>query len=251
MKFVSTAILLTGASSASAFIVPSSSSKSCRAAASASAFPTTAVRSTSAPSETSSSDFGSSMPSAPGVYEKLGLSEEELAVGVKPAEVLEWLGTCDDLVTKFESDNPKFDRPKAEEEVKKFMMDAEMVNAYIAFEKRKADPRNLRSEAEQTLTDPSTWATYAAWIGGGAGFAAVKNLYIEPRYASGEWTDIHIPLPGSEFVYGLFHNAAADSVIAGGDAAAHVVSPDAVQSTLEGVAAVVNNAVTCVGDSCP
>ena len=30
-------------------------------------------------------------------------------------------------------------------------------------------------EAEVTLSDPSTWATYAAWIIGGAGLGIVRN----------------------------------------------------------------------------
>lgn len=128
-------------------------------------------------------------------YDKIGFSKDQIAIGIDPEDVLQWLGTKDQLVTKFEEDNPQFDNARAEEEVIKFMMDGEMVNKYITFERRKKDPVLLRQQAEENLSDPSTWATYAIWIIGGAGFAIVKNLYIEPKYASGEWQDFHINIP--------------------------------------------------------
>ena len=77
------------------------------------------------------------------------------------------------------------EKDRAETEVDKFILDAEMVNAFIAFEKKKSEPGYLKSEAEATLSDPQTWGTYAAWIIGGAGFAYVKNVIVEPKYASG------------------------------------------------------------------
>ena len=102
------------------------------------------------------------------------------------------------------------------------------MEAFIAYEKRKADPRNLKAEAESNLSDPSTWATYAVWITGGAGFAYVKNVIIEPKYASGEWEAFHISLPGAE----KFAQAAADSAAASSvaDSAAAVV--DAASSAM-------------------
>ena len=102
------------------------------------------------------------------------------------------------------------------------------MEAFIAYEKRKADPRNLKAEAESNLSDPSTWATYAVWITGGAGFAYVKNVIIEPKYASGEWEAFHIALPGAE----KFAQAAADSAAASSvaDSAAAVV--DAASSAM-------------------
>lgn len=101
-----------------------------------------------------------------------------------------------DLVAKFQRDNKTMDEEKANEEVSKFIMDAEMVNAYIKFEKDKVEnPPNYREEAEQTLSDPKTIATYAAWLIGGASFGWVRNTIIEPKYASGEWEEIHIEIP--------------------------------------------------------
>ena len=108
-----------------------------------------------------------------------------------------------------------------------------MVEAFIAYEKRKADPRNLKAEAESNLSDPSTWATYAVWITGGAGFAYVKNVIIEPKYASGEWEAFHIALPGAD----KFAQAAADSA-----AASSAVSIEAASSVADSAAAVVDAA---------
>lgn len=99
---------------------------------------------------------------------------------------------------------------RVELEVAKFMMDREMVESFIAFEKRKADPRNIKADAEARLSDPSTWGIYAVWIVAGAGFAYVKNVIFEPKFASGEWKEIHITLPGAD----KFAQAAADKLAA-------------------------------------
>uniref|UniRef100_A0A7S2EB17 Uncharacterized protein n=1 Tax=Trieres chinensis TaxID=1514140 RepID=A0A7S2EB17_TRICV len=198
-------------SSASAFVVPSSQSRAFVGGA-----PT--LRAT-VEENASSSDFASAVPKEPTVYEKLGFSEDALAIGVEPEEVLKYLGTRDDIIAKFQRDNSDMTPDRAASEVDKFMMDAEMVDAFVKYEKSKLDPdrgARLKAEAEQTLADPRTWATYAAWIGGGAGFAVFKNLYVEPRYASGEWQEIHIALPD------LFHNAATEAAVATADAAACV-----------------------------
>jgi hypothetical protein len=102
----------------------------------------------------------------------------------------------------------------------------EMVEVFIAYEKRKADPRNLKAEAEANLSDPSTWGTYAIWITGGAGFAYIKNVIIEPKYRSGEWEEIHIPLPGA----GMFGQNAADAALQSADTVSSVV--DAASSAM-------------------
>jgi hypothetical protein len=102
----------------------------------------------------------------------------------------------EELVAKFQRDNKGMDEETANLEVLKFLMDAEMVNAYVKFEKDKVlNPPNLKEEAEQTLSDPKTIATYAAWAIGGAGFGVFRKEVIEPKYASGEWEEIHLGLP--------------------------------------------------------
>ena len=65
-----------------------------------------------------------------------------------------------------------------------------------------------RSEA--TLSDSSIWATYEAWIVGGAGLGIVRNKVIEPKFTSGEWKDIHIQLPKNFPVKDEAANVTAD-----------------------------------------
>lgn len=102
-----------------------------------------------------------------------------------------------ELVEKFQRDNKGMDESRAVAEVAKFMMDAEMVNAYIKFERNKVEnPPDLKAQAEETLSDPKTIATYAAWLIGGASFGYIRKEIIEPKYASGEWQEIHITIPG-------------------------------------------------------
>lgn len=120
------------------------------------------------------------------------------------------LDSRDDIIEKFTKDNKGMEPERVEIEVDKFMMDREMVDSFVAFEKRKADPRNIKADAEARLSDPSTWGVYALWIAGGVGFAYAKNVIFEPKFASGEWKEIHITLPGAE----KFAQAAADKITA-------------------------------------
>lgn len=163
--------------------------------------------------DTTGSDFASAVPKEPSIYDRIGFKEDDIAIGVDPEEVLKHLGTRDDLLAKFQRDNKEFDEERAAQEVDKFIMDAEMVGMFINYEKKKVEGEGMsrRAEAESKLSDPSTWATYAVWIIGGAGFAYVKNVIIEPKYRSGEWTETHIALPD------FFHKAtevAADATTA-------------------------------------
>eukprot|EP00429_Kryptoperidinium_foliaceum_P010965 CAMPEP_0176001916 /NCGR_PEP_ID=MMETSP0120_2-20121206/376_1 /TAXON_ID=160619 /ORGANISM="Kryptoperidinium foliaceum, Strain CCMP 1326" /LENGTH=229 /DNA_ID=CAMNT_0017334485 /DNA_START=64 /DNA_END=753 /DNA_ORIENTATION=- len=138
----------------------------------------------------------SAMPEAD-PYERIGISKDELALGIDATEFLQWIGSKQELVEKFQRDNKGFDEERALQEVSKFMLDSEMVNAYIKFERDKVEnPPDLKAEAEQNLSDPKTIATYAAWLIGGASFGYVRKNIIEPKFESGEWEEIHIALPG-------------------------------------------------------
>jgi hypothetical protein len=100
----------------------------------------------------------------------------------------------EEIVEKFLQDNKPFTRERAEMEVDKFLMDAEMMSAYINYEKRKASG-SLREEAEDNLSNPNIWATYLAWFFGVFAFNYFRKTYIDPKFASGEWEEIHIKLP--------------------------------------------------------
>lgn len=158
-------------------------------------------------------DLGSEI--GKGVYGRLGIEEDEIAIGIDANEVFQWLGTRDDIIAKFMRDNKKMELEQADAEIKRFMMDAEMVNAFIAYEKKKADPNFVRDSVEEQFSDPSTLSTYAIWITGGIGAAYLKNRVIEPKFASGEWDEIRIKLP--QFDFG---KAAADSIAQVVDSAA-------------------------------
>lgn len=102
----------------------------------------------------------------------------------------------DDLIQKFKRDNKEFSQERVETEVAKFCMDSEMVNAYIKFERNKIEnPPDLKEQAEQNLSDPRTIALYGAWLVAGASFGWVKNIFVEPKFASGEWEPIKLELP--------------------------------------------------------
>jgi len=139
--------------------------------------------------------FGSAMPIST-AYDRIGITEDQLALGVDATEFLQWIGSKQELVNKFSRDNKGMSEERANAEVSKFMMDAEMVNAYIKFERNKVEnPPDRKAEAEQTLSDPKTIATYAAWLIGGGSFGYIRKNFIEPKYASGEWEEFHIQLP--------------------------------------------------------
>jgi len=145
-----------------------------------------------------------------GIYGRLKIKEDEIAIGIDPTEVLQWLGNRDDIIGKFMKDNKNMETDQAEAEIKRFMMDAEMVNAFIAYEKKKADPNFVRDSVEENLSDPATLGTYAIWITGGVGFAYLKNRVIEPKFASGEWEEFKISLP--QFDFGKASDSVAEAV---------------------------------------
>lgn len=72
------------------------------------------------------------------IYDKIGFPEEKIALGIDPNQVKEWIGNRDTLIAKFQEDNKEMDAERISLEVDKFMMDAELVNYYIDYQKRKA-----------------------------------------------------------------------------------------------------------------
>eukprot|EP00539_Tryblionella_compressa_P017632 CAMPEP_0178857016 /NCGR_PEP_ID=MMETSP0746-20121128/24243_1 /TAXON_ID=913974 /ORGANISM="Nitzschia punctata, Strain CCMP561" /LENGTH=240 /DNA_ID=CAMNT_0020523245 /DNA_START=63 /DNA_END=785 /DNA_ORIENTATION=- len=151
---------------------------------------TSEVSSATTEESTETSDFGSAMPEVD-PHDIIGVEPEKLALGIDPDEFLEWVGTKQELMNKFQSDNPSFSPERVEEEVDRFMMDAESVNMYIKYLKeRKLNPQKFAAEAleaELSLSNPKTAATYAAWLIGGLSFGYIKSEIIEPKFASGEW----------------------------------------------------------------
>jgi hypothetical protein len=72
------------------------------------------------------------------IYDKIGFPEDKIALGIDPNQVAEWIGNRDTLIAKFQEDNEEMDTERINLEVDKFMMDAELVNYYIDYQKKKA-----------------------------------------------------------------------------------------------------------------
>jgi len=72
-------------------------------------------------------------------YQILGVEEEKLALGIDAEEVLEFIGTREDLVSKFQADIPTLSPTQLQAEVEKFLMDGEMLDIYIKYNQRKAE----------------------------------------------------------------------------------------------------------------
>lgn len=144
-------------------------------------------------------DFESAMPEAVDPHETIGVKPENLAIGINATDFLEWVGTKNDLMTKMEADFKKYSPKQVEEEVDKFIMDAEGVNMYIRYLKDKEEnPAKYAQQAlekELSLSNPKTLATYAAWLVGGLSFGAIRKEFIDPKFASGEWSLMSFQLP--------------------------------------------------------
>jgi len=100
-------------------------------------------------------------------------------------------------------------------EVDKFLMDAEMMSAYINYEKKKASGA-LQAEAEANLSGPRILSTYATWFIGFFFFNYFRKKYIDPKFASGEW---ELPFGG-----GGGDTAPADAVTSAAETATHTLA---------------------------
>ena len=85
----------------------------------------------------------------------LGLeSEDKLALGIDAEEVLELIGTRDDLITKFKEDIPNLSQSEVEKEVDKLLMDGEMLDVWIKYSERKREDPNWQPEYAQEDDSP-------------------------------------------------------------------------------------------------
>jgi hypothetical protein len=97
----------------------------------------------------------------------------------------------EDIIQKVLRDNRGLSRESGEEEVAKLLKDVEIVNRVLFFERNK-DQINLKQQAEKNLSNPNTILTYAIWLIGGASFPYLRRRFIDPKFASGEWDELHI-----------------------------------------------------------
>lgn len=94
----------------------------------------------------------------------------------------------EELIQRFKEDNPSFDDERATAEVTRFMMDAEMVNAFIGFQK---DPPDFDDEEDDSML--ATFGTYGAFLIGGSSIGYFRKNIYTPKVESGEWPEFHLP----------------------------------------------------------
>jgi len=106
--------------------------------------------------------------------DRLGIDneEEQLACGIDVDEVLEFIGTREDLITKFQTDIPSFSLTQAAEAADSFLMDGEMLDLYIKYSQRKAEDPNWEPVYAEEDNSPVAQVVnfvsqYAIYIVGG------------------------------------------------------------------------------------
>jgi trehalose-6-phosphate synthase len=129
------------------------------------------------------------------VYDELGFKEEQIALGINPEEVLQWLGTREDIITQLIEDNGnKIDRTKAELEVDKLLLDYEVVSKFMAYKKWAAEnPETAAKVAEIAAKEGKInfqeISLYALWIAAGVGLSYFSKI------VRGYWDASHPQLP--------------------------------------------------------
>lgn len=123
------------------------------------------------------------------------------------------------MVEKALSDISKFDRPQAEKEVDKYLMDPEMLNYHIEFKKALADNPNLiqPEEEEGFFSFRTLVIAYVSYVFGEIVYRKVLHNYVNLDFIPG-WGPPDIPA---------------------GDAIDAATSVDAVQSTVDAASGVV------------
>jgi len=120
----------------------------------------------------------------------LGVEEEKLALGIDPDEVLEFVGTRDDLVAKFSADIPKFSPSEVEAEVDKFLMDGEMLDVFIKYNQRKAEDPDWEPiyapEPSPFVKAVNFASQYAIWFVGAFLLKDVVSNYLNKDGGGGE-----------------------------------------------------------------
>jgi hypothetical protein len=161
----------------------------------------------------------------------LGVEDEDkIALGIDADEILEFIGTRDDLISKFQTDLPKLTPAEVATEVDKFLMDGEMLDVYIKYTQRKREDPSWepvygnQQDANPVAKVVNFFSEYAIYIVGGI---LVKDFVV--GYAEGH--GIELPsLPGLSGFGGIS---------GGGEGGAEVL----VSSALDGIQHLTNTLV--------
>lgn len=124
------------------------------------------------------------------------LTEVSLVYSEQPSLPLILHHSREDLIAKTMSDVQTFDRATAEKEVDKFLMDAEMVNLYIQFQKKLEEDPDFAVPAEKE----EGFFSFRTLVFGYLGYVILTSVpayfrkYVAEQEAAGTWQGTNIPL---------------------------------------------------------
>jgi hypothetical protein len=93
------------------------------------------------------------------------------------------------------ADIKSFDRSKAEAEVKKFLLDREMLNLFIEFQKRKEEDPDFKVPAEEKegfFSTQNIILLYGGYLAASSGPKMFRE-WVAGQEAAGDWSGTHIP----------------------------------------------------------
>ena len=141
----------------------------------------------------------------------------------------------DALITKTLTDIKEFDRPRAEMEVDKFLLDAEAINIYIQFQKmREQDPDfqvPVTEEEEGLFSFRTVVIVYLSYVAFSIGSKKFLDFVAE-KSAAGEWQGTNIPFI-DDWISNSLTPAVTEAVTNSAPAVDAVVNSDSVQTLMD------------------
>mmetsp|Transcript_21453 Transcript_21453/g.34877 ORF Transcript_21453/g.34877 Transcript_21453/m.34877 type:complete len:216 (+) Transcript_21453:13-660(+) len=201
--FVATTLLSSGPSTISAFTAAPS-----RVATTTTTATTTSITRNSSPLHATIAASELATMSNADQIAALGISDSsKLALGIDSDEVLEFIGTRDDLIAKFRADMPSLGADSVEAEVDKFLMDGEMLDLMIKYSQRKAEDPEwepiYQPEPSVVVKVVNFASQYAIWFVGAFLLKDVVTNFMAKNAATGA-------ADGAEVLVSL--NQALDSI---------------------------------------
>lgn len=125
----------------------------------------------------------------------LGVEEEKLALGIDPDEVLQFIGTREDLMNRIQTDIPKFSPAETSLEVDKFLMDGEMLDTFIKYNQRKAEDPDWEPEYAEQDNSPVTAVVnfvsqYGIFVVGGILIKDIVTNFMDKNGGGGEGAEV-------------------------------------------------------------
>lgn len=186
--FVATTLLSSGPSTTSAFTA--APSRVATTATTATTSMTTSITRNASPLHATIATSELAGMSNADQIAALGLSDSsQLALGIDSDEVLQFIGTRDDLIAKFRADMPSLGASSVEAEVDKFLMDGEMLDLMIKYSQRKAEDPEwepiYQPEPNAVVKVVNFASQYAVWFVGAFLLKDVVTNFMAKNAATG------------------------------------------------------------------